>query len=363
MIPLPPLWSTGFLDTAVYLLVIAVIIVAILALFQSTLFNQLSTRITMLVMVTGLAAILLAFVFNEATSDTLSPPWLRELQIAALVLGGPIMLGFIAARLVRRPLRQFNEAVASLKKNNYKVQLQPSGIREFDEVFSKFNDLIIRLRNEEKLRKDLVSDTSHELNTPLTAMIGQLTAMQEDKHALTKERVHMLKEQAERLAELVRQLDTYTKARMPSIGEPEDIPLRTFCKELTHHFAHELTQKDIEIELDIAADVTIHTNRSVLQQILTNLMQNALRYSGASKITIAATNHKLVFSDNGQGVPEESLPYLFERFYRVDKSRSRETGGLGLGLAIVRELVEAQNWHIRAESAQPGLRLVLEMKP
>ena len=103
----------------------------------------------------------------------------------------------------------------------------------------------------------------------------------------------------------------------------------------------------------------IHANRGALQQILTNLMQNTLRYSEATELTITATAASSTFSDNGKGVPSESLPYLFERFYRVDKSRSRTTGGLGLGLAIVRELAEQQGWQIRAETAHPGLTFIL----
>jgi two-component system sensor histidine kinase BaeS len=235
------------------------------------------------------------------------------------------------------------------------------GIREFDEVFMRFNNLIHRLRHEEKLRKDLVSDTSHELNTPLTTMIGQLTAMQEGKYPMTEERVAILKEQAERLAELVRQLDAYTKARMPDTGEPEDIHLRQFCEELTNHFSLDLKQKGITAKLHIAEDYIIHANRGALQQILTNLMQNTLRYSQAAEVTIEATAHKLLFSDNGKGVPAKSLPYLFERFYRVDKSRSRTTGGLGLGLAIVRELAESQGWAIAAVAGHPGLMFVLKI--
>jgi signal transduction histidine kinase len=235
------------------------------------------------------------------------------------------------------------------------------GIREFDEVFMRFNNLIYRLRHEEKLRKDLVSDTSHELNTPLTTMIGQLTAMQEGKYPLTEERVGILKDQAERLAELVQQLDAYTKARMPDTGEPEDIHLRQFCEEFINHFSLDLKQKGITAKLHIAEDYIIYANRSALQQILTNLMQNTLRYSHAAEVTIEAAAHQLMFSDNGKGVPPESLPYLFERFYRVDTSRSRATGGLGLGLAIVRELAESQGWAIAAVAGHPGLTFVLKI--
>src|SRR5258708_15710442 len=120
---------------------------------------------------------------------------------------------------------------------------------EFDEVFMRFRNLINRLRHEEKLGKDLVSDTSHELNTPLTTMIGQLTAMQEGKYPLTEERVATLKDQAERLAELVRQLGAYTKTRMPHTCEPADIHFRQFCEELIHHFRLELQPKRITAQL------------------------------------------------------------------------------------------------------------------
>lgn len=356
-----PFIPLGLLTTAVNLLIIAVVVVAILALFKSSLYNRLSTRVTVLILASGLVTLIVALAFNIITSDVLSPPWLRQLQIALIVLGGPVVLGLLTARFVRRPLRQFNDAIASME-NNDEVQLHPTGIQEFDEVFAKFNKLIRRLRHEESLRKDLVSDTSHELNTPLTVMIGQLTAIQEGKYPMTQERVELLKEQAERLAELVGQLDAYTKARMPAIGPPEAIHLKKFCQELTRHFNFELKDKGIAVKLDIAEDYTVNANYGALWQIFINLMQNTLRYSQATEIAIKATVHEISFSDNGKGVPAKSLPYLFERFYRVDKSRSRATGGLGLGLAIVRELAESQGWTIVAMASHPGLTFVLAIK-
>ena len=176
---------------------------------------------------------------------------------------------------------------------------------------------------------------------------------------MTKERVVVLKEQAERLAELVQQLNTYTKARIPDTDESETIRLRQFCEELVNHFSLELKGKGIKAELHIAEDYILHAKRSALQQILTNLMQNTLRYADATELTISVTAHTLTFSDNGKGIPSDSLPYLFERFYRVDTSRSRSTGGLGLGLAIVRELVEGQGWRIHAKIEHPGLTFIL----
>jgi two-component system sensor histidine kinase BaeS len=345
-----------------YIYTIAVILVAILVIFKSSLFNQLSTRIAVIIVASGPIAQFLIAVSDELILNQGQHSPKAALPVYVLiVLGSPVVLGLLAARFVRRPLLQFNEIIASLEQSNYKIQLPSTGIREFDEVFTKFNNLINRLQHEEKLRKDLISDTSHELNTPLATMIGQLTAMQEGKYPMTEERVAILKEQAERLAELVQQLSSYTKARMPDTGEPEDIPLRQFSEELINHFSLELKQKGITAKLHIAEDYIIYVNRGALQQILTNLMQNTLRYSHATEVTIEATAHKLMFSDNGKGVPSKSLPYLFERFYRVDKSRSRATGGLGLGLAIVRELAESQGWSITAVAGHPGLTFVLKI--
>lgn len=347
-----------------YIFIVAVFILAVLGLFIPNLYKRFSTRIIALIFLSGPATIVITRVLNDLfiTIGTRFPVRFHLLETTLIVLCGPVVLGLLAALFVRRPLRQFDEAIDSVEQSNYRVQLRSTGIHEFDEVFTKFNGLIRRLQQEEKLRKDLVSDTSHELNTPLTIMIGQLTAVQEGKHKMTEERMAILKEQAERLEELVQQLSAYTKARTPDTSEPEAIHLRQFCEDFAGHFGLELKQKGITAKLDVAEDYVIHANRSALQQILANLMQNTLRYSQATEITIAATAHSLTFSDNGRGVPDESLPYLFERFYRVDKSRSRTTGGLGLGLAIVKELAESQGWSIIAAAGHPGLTFILTVK-
>jgi len=344
------------------LVVVALISMAILGIFKNDIYKRLSTRIIGLVFATSLVAMIVSSVLSEQIFNTQHPIRWRVIQAVLIVIGSPIVLGLLAARFVRRPLQQFKAAVASLEENNYKVQLQPTGISEFDEVFNKFNKLIKRLQHEEKLRKDLVSDTSHELNTPLTTMIGQLTALQEGKLKPTDERIATLKEQAERLAELVQQLDAYTKARMPDAGEPEDISLQQFCAQLIEQFSVALKQKHIMANVQIADTLTVYANRDVLQKILVNFIQNALRYSEATEVTISATPGQITFTDNGIGVPAESLAYLFERFYRVDKSRNRTTGGLGLGLAIVKELAEGQGWQVQAERKHPGLAFVLTLK-
>ena len=334
--------------------------VVVVFLFWKKLYSKLSARIILLVVASSLTTLIVTLALNGATTYVPTPTWFRLVQFMILVLGSPALLGLLAVRFVRQPLRDFNAAVVSLEQSSYKMQLRPTGIQELDEVYVKLNNLTQRLQFEEKLRKDLVSDTSHELNTPLTTILGQLTAMQDGKYALTEERVTILKEQAERLIDLVQQLNTYTKARAPHSSEPEDVHLRQLCDELFAQFHLELKQKGIAVHLFVEDDDLVHIDRYALQQILTNLMQNTLRYSGATELTIAATTWQLTFSDNGRGVPANSLPYLFERFYRVDKSRSRSSGGLGLGLAIVKEITDQQGWRIQVKDAHPGLSFTLD---
>ncbi len=332
--------------------------------FHKKLRSHLGLRIAALILIAGPVALVAMVGFNAVVYGSMhlpAPWWSRLIQVLLLVVGAPLILGLLAGRFVTKPLNQFYKAITSLKENNYQTELQPTGIREFDKVFTEFNDLIGRLRKEEELRKNLISDTSHELNTPLTAMVSQLTAMQEGVLPITKERVKTLSQQADRLAELVAQLNEYTRARSAVADSKEGIHLYAFCKELRESFAAQLGEKHMQLKIDVGPSYILTANRQSLERILSNLIQNALRYSGGKMVTIAANKKQLTISDDGQGVPAESLPYLFERFYRVDPSRSRETGGLGLGLAIVRELANRQGWQIHAEDNKPGLKTIINL--
>lgn len=345
-------------------LLVCFVSAAILLSLHKSLRSRLGVRIAALILVAGPVALVSLTGFNAViygSVHTPTPWWSRLLQVLLIVLGGPLILGLLASRFVTKPLSQFNKAIASLKESNYQIELQQTGIREFDKVFSEFNDLIGRLRHEEELRKNLISDTSHELNTPLAAMSSQLTAMQEGVLPITKSRVRTLAQQTKRLTELVAQLNEYTRARSSPTETKEGLHLYTFCKQLRETFLTQLHEKDMGLEIRVSPSYILSANRQSLERIMANLIQNALRYSDGRIIHISATKKQLVIADDGKGVPAVSLPYLFERFYRVDQSRNRETGGLGLGLAIVRELVHKQGWQIHAEDNQPGLKIVIDL--
>jgi signal transduction histidine kinase len=229
--------------------------VAVVFCFHKGFRSRLSVRITVILLTAG-PLLLFAFVaFNAIYYGSLHEPApfaSRLIQLVLIILGGPLILGLLAARYVTKPLAQFNKAIASLKENNYQVELKESGIREFDKVFAEFNDLIRRLRQEEELRKDLISDTSHELNTPIAAMLSQLTAMKDGVLPTTKKRIHTLTLQTERLADLVAQLTAYTKARSEVLYDKrETIHLRLFCEGLLELFDTQLNEQHCRAILDI----------------------------------------------------------------------------------------------------------------
>lgn len=330
--------------------------------------HRLAVRIAVLAFTTGfmsLLGIIVLFAFVRPTHPNGS--WwahgARDALFFLIFVGIPIFIVWLASRLVTRPLRKFDAAIQSLQASNYKVAMQPADITELDRVFASFNELIRRLRVEEELRKDLISDTSHEFNTPLTALAGQLAAIQEGKLPADDEHIRVLKGQVERLIELVSQLDAYTRARAPVISKTEAISLKNICQDVLKSNELAFKDKHIAVELTVADGLVITAQRKATYQILENLVQNAVRYSQATTLTIHASLHGISVTDNGIGVPDDSLPYLFERFYRVDKSRSRETGGLGLGLSIVKELVAQQGWSIVAQDAKPGLRFAITFTP
>jgi two-component system, OmpR family, sensor histidine kinase BaeS len=337
--------------------------------FLTRLPGRLMTRLFVLIIMTGAVSLFGLFVLYVLSRNVVvhtSQPNLRwwvylvrpglELFVFIII---PLIILWAAARLVTRPLKRFNTAIRALQSNNYRVRLQPVGIAEFDDVFTSFNELIERLHDEEEVRKNLISDTSHELNTPLTALIGQLAAMQEGALPTDDERITVLRDQADRLGELIAQLDTYARARTPNTQLAQDVSLHAACMQAVNEVASSLHARHIVATVKVDVAIVVKGDQRALQQILANLLQNALRYSEATTITVSGDVTMLTIADNGKGVAAEKRAHLFERFYRVDSSRSRETGGLGLGLAIVKELVHQQGWTIRLDDARPGLAIII----
>jgi signal transduction histidine kinase len=326
--------------------------------------RRLSVRIALLIIVLGptlfIGAIIVTTFYIQAGHPRY-PLIFIELPLLALLI--PLILGILAARLVSEPLRNLAAVLASLRQSNYQTKLAPSDVQEFDRVIAEVNELSARLEHEETLRRDLISDTAHELGTPVAALYGQLKGVKDGVLQLDPDRVQTLYEQAERLTELIERLGEYSSIRAAAIRpQLEPVDVARLVRRLQRHFAADLRTASLTLSLDLAAATPLQADPKLLERLLANLITNAIRYSGGSRLTLRYDGRTLAVADNGRGLPASALPYLFERFYRVDQSRSRATGGLGLGLAIAREIAEAHHWALTVANAHPGAVFMISIK-
>ena len=214
---------------------------------------------------------------------------------------------------------------------------------------------ITEYRQLETIKKDFVLSVSHELRTPLTSIKGYLETFEDDLDDEHKSYVEIIKKNTDRLIHIVNDLLTLSKLEHDRSLEKENIVIVDFIESISKIFSHRIEEKKLELKIEYNTKTTLmQADRYKLEQVFINLIDNAVKYSDDGKITISTSNDKsnLIFkiSDNGSGIAPEHLPRLFERFYVVNKSRSRRMGGTGLGLSIVKHIINLHNGTINVES-------------
>jgi signal transduction histidine kinase len=235
------------------------------------------------------------------------------------------------------------------------VQVQGDG--EVAALAEAFNTMATDLENNEQLRRNLIADVAHELRTPLSNIRGYLEAIRDNVMRPDAAAIDSLNEEATLLSRLVNELQELSLAEageLKLVYQAEDIS--KLLQQAIAPFRTELEAKGISLSLELSDDlplVSVDWHR--VSQVLHNLLENAVNHTGrGGLITVAAVKQgdwvEIGVSDTGQGIPAQDLPNIFERFYRVDRSRARATGGSGLGLTIARRLVEAHGGRITVES-------------
>lgn len=208
----------------------------------------------------------------------------------------------------------------------------------------------------EKERRDFMASVTHELRTPLHLIQGYLEAIQDEviPKEEQSENIDLVLDEARRLAKLVMELQEINRFERWQVFEKSEVDIGSFLQELRHRFQGKADELGIHLVISEGTGV-IRANRDRLLQVFINLIDNALRHTPPGKsvsITVEECGDQIQFSvqDQGEGIPYPALGHIFERFYRVDKSRSRKEGGMGLGLAIVKQIVEAHGGKIKVES-------------
>jgi signal transduction histidine kinase len=309
---------------------------------------------------------LLAALFAPAFLPAFLNTPIMALVLAAAGALGVIVLGsrVLAAQLAR-PLRRLVAAARRISNGHYDTHVSVSAtvpIRELNYLTSAFNDMAASLEAAEQRRIELLGEMAHELRTPVAILEGYLEGLLDGMVQPTPETWAMLHDEASRLHRLVDELQHLTRVQAHQL--PPDLVLvdpaeiaGTALDRLRLHFA----EKGLTVVTAFAPHLPpVRADRDHTLQILSNLLTNALRYTPApGQVTITVsrpTPREVLFqvADTGIGMGAEHIPHLFERFYRVDPTRSRSVGGAGIGLPVARALVEGMGGHIWVESPGPG---------
>lgn len=268
-----------------------------------------------------------------------------------------ILFSIIFSKFYSRRLQKIMASMRIIQKGDYSHKLKLGGHDELSFLGDEFNDLTERLQTSEQKRSRFVSDASHELKTPL-ASIKLLTdsILQNDMDMETvREFVGDIGNEADRLTRTTGKLLSLTKVDGQVAEECEIINMAPTVDRVVRMLSGIAKQNDITIEADLTEDSPVLILEDDLYQIAFNLIENGIKYNvNGGKLTVRLMrqddNALLQVSDTGMGIPEEALTHIFERFYRVDKARSRATGGSGLGLAIVRAIVQRNRGEITVDT-------------
>jgi two-component system sensor histidine kinase BaeS len=272
----------------------------------------------------------------------------------AALLAGLLAALFVASRLAR-PLRKLTDAARQIERGNLHARVQPEGAPETAILGHSFNRLAETLQHEEQIRRAAAADVAHELRTPLAGIVSRIEAAQDGVLADEQNNLQAIHAEALRLSQLVDDLGKLAEAEQPGLTlHKQPVDLGALLAERVDVHREQLAVKSVALEQRIEP-AHVYGDPGRLAQILDNLLSNALRYTpSGGKISVELTqpNAKaiLVIADSGVGIAGEDLPYIFERFWRGEQSRARHTGGAGIGLAIVRELVRAHDGRIDVQS-------------
>ena len=300
----------------------------------------------------------------------------RDVVLASLVgFVAAIFLAWLFARTVTRPVRELRDVARTIADGNLHVRpaLAASAPGEIGDLARALHDMAEQLerrlealreddaqiRRLERMRRDFVANVSHELKTPLTVVSGfSETLLDDDLRAEDRRRfAEAIRANAERMRRIVD--DLLDLSRIESGGwvpAPEPVLLEPVVADVFGAWSPEASARGLALRSELAIP-SLQADPTAVRQVMTNLVENAVRYTTAGSVTVVSERGDrgtwLRVRDTGQGIPEKHLTRVFERFYRVDKSRSRTEGGTGLGLAIVKHLAEAHGGRVAIDST-PG---------
>lgn len=281
----------------------------------------------------------------------------RSLLLASIVaVAAGAILSIVLTRRVTSPMRGMMRMAERIARGDYGARVGAAGQDEFASLARTLNNMADSLATLERLRKDLVANVAHELRTPLSNLRGYLEALRDGVAPPSPETIGMLHGEVMRLVRLVEGLHELSRfdARLPALRR-EPVDLRDLVERLLTLRSGEFAAKRIALASHITAGLTVEADPDLLSQAASNLLDNAIKYTpseGHVSVDGVLENGvvRLAVTNSGEGITTDDLPFVFERFYRGEKSRSRSSGGAGIGLAIVSEVARAHGGQAGATS-------------
>ncbi|MBS3764976.1 HAMP domain-containing histidine kinase [Candidatus Bipolaricaulota bacterium] len=269
-----------------------------------------------------------------------------------------IVLAVLFARNILRPIRELTRATKEMKEGDLDQRVDTSSGGEIGKLGEAFNSLAKRLKEQKTLREEMVSDVAHELRNPLSNIQGYLEGLKEGMVEPTEKVFDSLHQQSLVLKRLVDDLRDVNRARAGQLElDEKPVVLEDIIDREVKAAKNAAERQDVTIEKDLGSSTLLEADPERVSQVIRNLLDNALTHTpsgGTIEVVVSQSSGEAItrVADDGGGIPQEELPHIFDRFYRVDKSRSRGTGGTGLGLTIAKEIVESHGGEISVESVE-----------
>jgi signal transduction histidine kinase len=296
---------------------------------------------------------------RQMFAETVTAFFVAGVAAAALASAA---LAILLSRRISAPLARLSAASRAIAAGDLRARVPREGPRELVSLTDSFNTMAERLEGQERLREEFVVNAAHELRTPLTNLRGYLEALRDGVIEPGRETFESLHEEVERLVRLSRSLDALAegdlRARPPELREIDLAAAIDLAVELVQPA---FEGRGIAWEVRTPRPLRARANPDHVAQVLANLLQNATRYTpqgGRVSVSASARPADAVVSvtNTGDGIPAADLPHVFERFFRVERSRDRARGGAGIGLAIVKQLVELNGGQVGAGSTDGTTR-------
>lgn len=300
------------------------------------------------------------FYYNDADIHFLEVLNRVFVMVAAVFLLLAVGFGYVMAEKISRPIRRVIDKTKEMEEGKYQERLNDkTNTKEIDQLLHSINSLADTLQKQQAMKKRLAADYAHELRTPLTTIQSNLEAMIDQIWEPTPERLESCREEVQRLTRMIANIEKIDKIESDDVQlTKEKFDLSEITNQILMNFQADFESKNLKLKF-IKNENYIYADKDKIKQVIVNLVSNAIKYSltdGEIVIEITETMNESRFTiqDNGIGIEADDMPNIFEHLYRADKSRTRSTGGSGIGLSVVKAMIEAHHGEVTVESS-PGV--------